>query len=63
VEEEGKKMTVGDLRRNMHFCKNWKDVVKVIEAYQQVGVNEITTYTGCDTKLIRAYAKNVLSVF
>ncbi len=63
VEQEGGKVTVDDLRRNMHFCKNWKDVVKVIEAYQEVGVNEVTTYTGCDKKLIRAYAKNVLSVF
>jgi coenzyme F420-dependent glucose-6-phosphate dehydrogenase len=63
VEEEGKKVTIDDLRRNVHFCKNWKEVVKVIEAYQEVGVNEITTYTGCDKKLIRAYARNILSVF
>ena len=63
VEEEGKKMTADDLRRNMHFCKNWKEVVEVIELYRQVGVNEVTTYTGCDKKLIRAFAKNILSVF
>ena len=63
VEEAGKQVTVNDLQRNMHFCKNWKDVVKVIEAYQEVGVNEVTTYTGCDKKQIRAFAKNILSVF
>jgi len=63
VEEAGKQLTVNDLQRNMHFCKNWKDVVKVIEAYQEVGVNEVTTYTGCDKKQIRAFAKNILSVF
>jgi len=63
VEEAGKQVTVNDLQRNMHFCKNWKDVIKVIETYQEVGVNEVTTYTGCDKKQIRAFAKNILSVF
>jgi coenzyme F420-dependent glucose-6-phosphate dehydrogenase len=63
VEQAGEKVTGEDLRRNMHFCKNWKDVVKVIEAYQEVGVNEVNTYTGCDKKLIRALAKNVHDVF
>ena len=63
VEEEGGKVTVEDLRRNMHFCKNWKDVVKVIEQYKAAGVNEVTTYTGCNKKLIRAFAKNVHNVF
>jgi len=63
VEEEGRKVTVDELRRNTHFCKNWKEVVKCIEAYREVGVNEITTYTGCDKKMIRAFAKNVLDVF
>jgi coenzyme F420-dependent glucose-6-phosphate dehydrogenase len=63
VEEEGRKVTVEDLRKNMHFCKNWKDVVKIIESYQEVGANEIAVYTGCNKKLIRAYAKNILSVF
>jgi coenzyme F420-dependent glucose-6-phosphate dehydrogenase len=63
VEEAGKQVTVEDLHKNMHFCKTWKDVINVIEAYQEVGVNEVTTYTGCDKKQIRAFAKNVLSVF
>jgi len=63
VEEQGKHVTVEDLGRNMHFCKKWKDVVKVIEAYREIGVNEVTTYTGCDKKMIRAFAKNVLDVF
>jgi len=54
---------VEDLRRNMHFCKNWKELVKIIELYREVGVNEVTTYTGCDKKQIRAFAKNVHDVF
>jgi len=63
VEEEGGKVTVDDLRRNTHFCKNWKELVKLIDAYREIGVNEINTYTGCDKKTIRAFAKNVLEVF
>jgi len=63
VEQEGGKVTPEDLGKNMHFCKSWKDVVKVIEAYREVGVNEVTTYTGCDKKMIRALARNVRDVF
>ena len=63
VEEEGGKVTVDDLRRNTHFCKNWKELVRLIDAYREIGVNEINTYTGCDKKTIRAFAKNVLEVF
>ena len=63
VEEAGGKVTVGELKANMHFCKGWKDLVKIIEAYQEVGVNEIAVYTGCDKKQIRALAKNILEVF
>lgn len=63
VEEEGGKVTMDELRSNMAFIKNWKGLVKLIEAYQEIGVNEVNTYTGCDKKLIRAFAKNVLDVF
>jgi len=63
AEEEGRNVTVEELRRHMYFCKNWKDLVKIVEAYQEVGVNHVTTYTGCDKKMIRAFAKNVHDVF
>jgi coenzyme F420-dependent glucose-6-phosphate dehydrogenase len=63
VEKEGGKVTVEDLRRTIHFCKNWKELVKLIEAYQEIRVNEVNIYAGCDKKLIRALAKNVLEVF
>ena len=63
VEEEAKKVTMGDLRRNMHFCKSWRELVKLIEAYQEVGVNEVNNCTGCDRRKIKAFAKNVLEVF
>ena len=63
VEEEGRKVTVEDVQRNLHLCKNWRDLVKVIEAYQEIGVTEAALFTSCDKKTIRTVAKNVLNVF
>jgi hypothetical protein len=63
VEAAGKNVTVDDVRKGMHLCKNWRDVVEVIESYREVGVNEIAMVTLCDKKMIRAVAKNVLSAF
>jgi coenzyme F420-dependent glucose-6-phosphate dehydrogenase len=63
VENEGRKVTLEQLQSNMHFCKSWKDVVKLIEMYQEVGVNEVNISTGCTKKMIRAVAKNVHDVF
>lgn len=63
VEEEGKKVTIENLRRNTYLCKDWRDLVELIETYQKIGVNEVNTTTGCDKKMIRAFAKNVLEVF
>jgi alkanesulfonate monooxygenase SsuD/methylene tetrahydromethanopterin reductase-like flavin-dependent oxidoreductase (luciferase family) len=63
VEEEGRKVTPSDLRRNMYFFKNWKEIVRTIESYRSIGVNEVSVYTGCDRKQIRTLADNLLSVF
>jgi len=63
VEEEGKKVTVDDLERCMHFCKSWRDVVGLIERYKTVGVTEVAISTSCDKKLIRTVATNLLDVF
>jgi len=63
VEKEGGKVTLDELQRNVHFCKNWKDLVKLIEAYQEVGVTEVVISTTCRRKMIRAFAKHVLDVF
>jgi G6PDH family F420-dependent oxidoreductase len=63
VEEEGKKATMDDLQRNLHFLNKWADVATLVEKYRAVGVNEISIYTGCDRKMLRALANNVLSVF
>ncbi len=63
VEKAGKTVTVDEVRKNICICKNWKQLVKAIESYHEVGVTEVSLYTGCDKKQIRAIADNVLSVF
>jgi alkanesulfonate monooxygenase SsuD/methylene tetrahydromethanopterin reductase-like flavin-dependent oxidoreductase (luciferase family) len=63
VEEEGKKVTLDELRRNMYFPKNWKEVVKLIEQYRDVGADEVTLITGVDRKLMRAIARNIIDLF
>jgi len=63
VEEEGKKVTANDLRKNMHFCKKWENVVELIETYSRIGVNAFIIQSGADMKKIREIAKNLLSVF
>ena len=63
VEEEGRKVTLDDIKRNTHFLNNWKDLVSLIESYMEIGVNEVCLGSGCDKELIRSYAENVLDVF
>ena len=63
VEEEGKKVTLDELRRNVYFLKNWKEVVNLIEEYGKAGVNEVAMITGVDKKLMRAVARNVVDLF
>jgi coenzyme F420-dependent glucose-6-phosphate dehydrogenase len=63
VEKAGKSVTIDEVRRNLCICKNWRELVKEIERYQDVGVTEVSLYTGCDKKQIRAIADNVLSAF
>jgi hypothetical protein len=63
VEEAGRKVTVEDIRKRLHILKNWKELVKVIETYQEIGVNEVAIDTFCDKQMIRKVADNVLRVF
>jgi len=63
VEEAGKEVTLTELREGMAFCKGWKDLVKLIEAYKEVGVTEVNTDPGCEKKSIREFGRNVLDVF
>ena len=63
VEEEGRKVTVDDVQRNIHLCKKWRDLVNIIEEYAEVGMTAAALFTGADKRQIRDVAKNVLSVF
>jgi len=63
VEEEGRRVTVDEVRKGTHICSKWSDLIKVIEQYAKIGVTAVSLYTGADKKQIRAVAKNLLSVF
>jgi hypothetical protein len=63
VEAEGKKVTVDEVRKGTHLCKNWSDVLELVDAYVQLGVTAITFFTGADTNQIHLIADNILSVF
>jgi coenzyme F420-dependent glucose-6-phosphate dehydrogenase len=62
-EEEGRKVTMEEVRKATCICGNWNDLVKVIEQYAEIGVDAIVLYSGADKGQIRAIAENVLSVF
>jgi hypothetical protein len=62
-EEEGRKVTVDEVSKATCICKNWNDLVQVMELYAEIGVDAIVLYSGADKRQIRAIAENVLSVF
>jgi len=63
VERRGEALTVQELRRAIHFCKNWDDAIATIQAYIAVGATGVVLYTGPDRKLMQEYARNLLPVF
>jgi len=63
VEEAGKKVTPEDFRMNTVVCRGWGQLAEVIQSYGDIGIDEISIYTGCDRKQIRTIAKNLLSRF
>jgi len=63
VEEEGKKVSVHNVRRNIHLCRNWKDVISLIEEYSSIGVTAFSLSTGANKREIRRIADNVLKAF
>lgn len=63
AEEEGRRVSVEEVRRCTHICSNWDDLIEVIEQYAKIGVTAVSLYTGADKKQIRAIARNVLSAF
>ena len=63
VEEAGRKVTAEDVRKNMVICRGWGQLAEIIQSYGDLGINEISIYTGCTRKQIKSVAKNLLSVF
>ncbi len=63
VEENGKKVTADIVKQNLHFCKGWTDLITIIDQYVQLGADQIVLNSGADKKVIKEFAKNVLSVF
>jgi coenzyme F420-dependent glucose-6-phosphate dehydrogenase len=56
VEKAGKNIKVEDIKRNTCICRNWSDLIKIIDDYRKIGVNEVSIYTGCERKKIRDIA-------
>jgi len=63
VEEEGRKVSVDDVRRNVHLCRNWRDVVSLIDEYSRIGVTSFSLFTGAEKRQIHRIADNVLKAF
>jgi hypothetical protein len=63
VEENGRKVTTDFVKQNLHFCKDWADLIKILEEYVRLGADQIVLNSGADKKAIREFASNVLSVF
>lgn len=63
VEKRGEAMTVSDLKRAIYFCKDWNDVIELIEQYRQAGVTAVSLGTGPDEVMMKECVKNVLPSF
>jgi coenzyme F420-dependent glucose-6-phosphate dehydrogenase len=63
VEKRGKALTIDELRRSIHFCRNWDDLIATIQGYIDIGATGAVLYTGPDRRLMQEYARNLLPVF
>jgi coenzyme F420-dependent glucose-6-phosphate dehydrogenase len=63
AEKEGKKVSLDDLDRNIHFCKNWSEVRKLIEEYAATGPEAIILFSEANKKRITEFYDNLVSVF
>ncbi len=51
------------LETGMFFCKDWADLVRVMQSYVDAGADEICLYSGADKQIIKEIRDNILSVF
>lgn len=63
VEKAGKKVTDEEAETGMFFCKDWADLVRVMQSYVDAGADEICLYSGADKQIIKEIRDNILSVF
>jgi coenzyme F420-dependent glucose-6-phosphate dehydrogenase len=63
AEKVGKKVSIEELKRNIHFIDGWNELVRIIEEYAELGASEIVLISEANKEKIREFAKNVLNVF
>lgn len=63
VEKLGKKLTPSDVGKVVHYCRDWDQLIKVLETYVDVGASELVIFCAPVRKEIEQLAKNVLGVF
>jgi hypothetical protein len=63
AEKVGKKVSIEELKRNIHFINGWNGLIKIIEEYAELGASEIVLISEANKEKIREFAKNVLNVF
>ncbi len=63
VEKMGKKLTASYVSRVVHSCRDWNQLIKVLESYVEVGTSELILFSAPVKKEIEQVAKNILSVF
>jgi alkanesulfonate monooxygenase SsuD/methylene tetrahydromethanopterin reductase-like flavin-dependent oxidoreductase (luciferase family) len=63
IEDLGSTVTDEELLNSTYLCSSWDDVVNQISKFHEIGVTEVSLYSGPDPKAIRTYAKKVLPYF
>lgn len=63
LERRAKAISPARLDKYIHFCKSWRELVKKLDDYIEVGASELVLITAPVKKEMKALAENVLSVF
>jgi len=63
VEDAGKKITMAQLKNEIHFVKGWRGLVEVIGSYKEAGAEAVVLISEANRSMIKEIGKNVLEVF
>lgn len=63
AEKAGKDVTTEELKKNVHFCRGWKDLIGIIENYAELGAEAVVLGSEANKEKIKEFADNVLKVF